>query len=117
MYYEQFLKAYAEKHGLEVSAEIVEVLNGYDPRQLYPANKQNFKPMSVTQHKIEVGKISNLIKRMNEQNAPVDELGKALRHLLVVIDAQKYFLDYKRSAQDHDIANLIAKYPSNLTTC
>lgn len=111
MYYDNFLTSYAKKHGIEVSTEIKEALNGYNPRQLYANSNQNFEPISDNRHKIEVGRISNLIKRMSEANASMKELAKALRHLIVVLDGQKYFLDYKKSEQDHDIAELRKKYP------
>lgn len=67
-----------------------------------------FKPMKNTQ--TEMGKISNLITDMTLKGATQDELARAVRHSMVVIDAEKHKLDYKQSEQDNGISALRKKY-------
>lgn len=58
----------------------------------------------------EMGKISNLITDMTIAGASPDELVRAVKHSMVVIDAPKHRLDYKQSYEDHNIAELKKKY-------
>ena len=58
----------------------------------------------------EMGKISNLITDMTLQGAKSDELARAIRHSMVVIDAEKHHLDYKLSERDNGIRALKEKY-------
>lgn len=58
----------------------------------------------------EMGKISNLITDMTLQKATNDELARAVRHSMVVIDAEKHKLDYNQSFIENNIAQLRRKY-------
>ena len=58
----------------------------------------------------EMGKVSNLITDMTLRGATEDELARAVRHSMVVIDAEKHKLDYKQSERDNGIASLKKKY-------
>ena len=58
----------------------------------------------------EMGKISNLITDMTLRGATEDELAAAVRHSMVVIDAEKHHLDYKQSELDNDIKTLRRTY-------
>lgn len=58
----------------------------------------------------QMGLVSNLITDMTIQRASSDELARAVRHSMVVIDAEKHKLDYKLSAQKNGIAALAKKY-------
>lgn len=58
----------------------------------------------------QMGMISNLITDMTLQGATSDELARAVRHSMVVIDAEKHKLDYKQSEIDNNIAELKKKY-------
>jgi hypothetical protein len=58
----------------------------------------------------QMGLVSNLITDMTLQGATDDELIRAVKHSMVVIDAAKHKLDYKRSEIDNNIAALKAKY-------
>lgn len=60
----------------------------------------------------EMGSVSNLITDMTIKGATDQELERAVRHSMVVIDAEKHNLDWKRSELDNDIANLRSKYQS-----
>lgn len=84
-------------------------LKDFDPKEKYGGKEEGtFKPMRNTQ--TEMGKISNLITDMTLRGATEDELARAVRHSMVVIDAEKHHLDYKQSEIDNGIASLKKKY-------
>lgn len=58
----------------------------------------------------EMGKVSNLITDMTIRGATTDELARAVRHSMVVIDATKHHLDYKQSYLDNNIKALEDAY-------
>lgn len=59
---------------------------------------------------LEMGKISNLITDMTIKDATPDEIARAVRHSMVVIDAEKHQLNWKASYSDNAIAALAEKY-------
>jgi hypothetical protein len=63
---------------------------------------------------IEMGKISNLITDMTLIGASEDELARAVRHSMVVIDAGKHKLNYKQSEKDNNIAALKKEYQKHV---
>lgn len=84
-------------------------LEGFDPKLEYGGKKDGtFKVMKNTQ--TEMGKVSNLITDMTLKGATQDELARAVRHSMVVIDAEKHKLDYKQSEIDNGITSLKKKY-------
>lgn len=85
----------------------LEGLKGFDPQTDYKGY-EGMKTMKNTQ--TEMGKISNLITDMTIRGATDQELAQAVRHSMVVIDAEKHGLDYRRSAADNGIAALKKKY-------
>ena len=82
-------------------------LEGFDPKMAYP-EKKGMKYMRNTQN--EMGNISNLITDMTLLGASDAELARAVRHSMVVIDAEKHKLNYKQSEIDNGIASLKKKY-------
>lgn len=58
----------------------------------------------------QMGEISNLITDMTILGAPREELGRAVRHSMVIIDAGKHKLDYKRSEIENGIPELKRKW-------
>ena len=66
------------------------------------------KPMTQTNQ--QMGIISNLITDMTIIGASEEELTRAVKHSMVVIDAEKHHLDYKASERDNDIAALQRKF-------
>lgn len=86
-------------------------LEGFDPKMSYP-ERPGMKYMTNTQ--TEMGKISNLITDMTILGANQDELARAVRHSMVVIDAAKHKLDYKQSEIDNGIASLKKKYQGRI---
>lgn len=91
------------------STRALQGLEGFDPKLEYGGKPAGtFKVMKNTQ--TEMGKISNLITDMTLKGATEDELARAVRHSMVVIDAEKHKLDYKQSEVDNGIASLKKKY-------
>ena len=72
----------------------------------------SFKKMKNTQN--EMGIISNLIMDMTLKGATNDELARAVKHSMVIIDAEKHNLDYKASEKDFGINELKTKYQTHL---
>lgn len=84
-------------------------LKNFDPKERYPYY-DGMKVMGKKQTQIEMGKVSNLITDMTLQGADENELARAVRHSMVVIDARKHKLNYKQSFIDNDIKSLKTKY-------
>ena len=84
-------------------------LEGFDNKKEYPAtpNSKKMKKGSVGR---EMGVISNLITDMTLKGASDEELTRAVKHSMVVIDAYKHGLDYKKSERDNNIAALKKTY-------
>lgn len=106
----------------------LEGLAGFDPREQYGPEETRkdssgkkhyyykgaeYRIMSNTD--IQMGVISNLITDMTLAGAGPDKLARAVRHSMVVIDAEKHKLDYKRSAIENDIASLHKEYQGKAT--
>ena len=94
-------------------------LRSFDPQEEYRGSSgqdakgnhimlPGVKPMKNTQ--TEMGRISNLITDMTIGGANHEELARAVRHSMVVIDADKHGLDYVRSANENGIAALRKRY-------
>lgn len=98
-------------------------LTGFDPKLEYGSDSsttdadgtehyyrggKEFRVMRNTQ--TEMGVVSNLITDMTLRGATQDELARAVRHSMVVIDAEKHHLDYKQSEVDNQIAALKKRY-------
>ena len=84
-------------------------LKGFDPQRSYPAY-EGMKRMSARTKAIQMGEVSNLITDMTIRGATTQELARAVRHSMVVIDAEKHNLNYRQSAIDNGIPQLKAKY-------
>lgn len=66
--------------------------------------------MTTKQKANEMGSITNLIADMTIRGAKDDELASAVRHSMVVIDAEKHNLDFKASERDNGIRALKRTY-------
>lgn len=91
------------------TAPALEGLKGFDPQRSYPSY-EGMKPMTARVKAIEMGLVSNLITDMTIRGAPTDHLARAVRHSMVVIDAEKHNLNYKQSAKDNGITQLKTLY-------
>lgn len=94
-------------------------LEGFDPKMEYPERtgmKYMKNPKTGKDNtQLEMGKISNLITDMTLRGANEEELARAVRHSMVVIDAAKHKLDYKKSEADNNIAALKKAYQGRVT--
>jgi hypothetical protein len=98
--------------GVNVSSKpALKELEGFDPKMQYP-EVPGMKYMKNTQ--TEMGKISNLITDMTLLGANDQELARAVKHSMVVIDAEKHKLNYKQSEKDNNIAELKRRYQGHI---
>lgn len=91
----------------EKTRKLIEELDSFDTKEAYPGYP-GMKVMKDTQK--QMGVISNLITDMTVQEASLEEIVRATKHAMVVIDAEKHELDYRTSYKDNGIAELKAKY-------
>lgn len=84
-------------------------LEGFDAKASYPPY-EGMKRMTAHEKGMQMGLVSNLITDMTIGGANSDELARAVRHSMVVIDAEKHNLDFRRSHQDNGIAALMKSY-------
>lgn len=98
------------KDGLVSSKPSIKSLIGFNTREAYTNEK--LPPMSDQVKQREMGKASNLITDMTIKGARPDgdEIARAVKYSMVVIDAQKHSLDYKQAAKDFNIPDLKVKY-------
>lgn len=84
-------------------------LQTFDPKESFPGYP-GMKVMSNQQKQREMGVVSNLITDMTIGGAKDYEIARAVKHSMVVIDAEKHKLNWKLSEQENGIAELKAKY-------
>lgn len=95
------------------STRALKALEGFDPKTSYAVpegNPNNVRLMKKEEKQREMGVISNLITDMTLRGADEDELACAVKHSMVVIDAEKHKLDYKRSERENGIPELKQKW-------
>ena len=93
-------------------------LEGFDPKTEYGPEtyeKGKITLMTKANTQKQMGVISNLITDMTLAGATQDELAAAVRHSMVVIDAEKHKLNFKQSEIDNNIAALHKKYQGRET--
>lgn len=73
----------------------------------------NDKPGDGFNKQREMGRISNLITDMTLAGATPDELCRAVKHSMVIIDAEKHNLDWRASEKEYNIQELRKKYQPN----
>lgn len=59
---------------------------------------------------LEMGLVSNLITDMTIKGADSEEIARAVKHSMVIIDAEKHHLDWRKSYEDNGIAELKTIY-------
>lgn len=101
-------------------------LEGFDPKveyggtktvdsngvEHYTRNGHEYPIMKDTQK--QMGVISNLITDMTLGGASEEKIARAVRHSMVVIDAQKHHLDYKASEKENNISALKAEFQQSI---
>lgn len=93
-------------------------LKDFDPHETYATTPEERKSLKIwkkgsRQEQTQMGIISNLITDMTLQNAPDDELARAVKHSMVIIDVAKHKLNYKRSEKENRIAELKKTYQAH----
>lgn len=90
------------------ASKAIKELQDFDPK-IYKITDDTPVIKSKTKQ-VEMGKVTNLIMDMTLFGAPEEDLVKAVKHSMVVIDSEKHKLDYKQSEKDNDIAYLKQKW-------
>lgn len=88
-------------------------LENFDPSSAYPAYEGMPKvgPKTGFNKGTEMGIVTNLITDMTLRGGYTEtEISNAIKHSMVVIDAEKHNLNYKQSAIDNNIEGLKKKY-------
>jgi hypothetical protein len=88
---------------------VLDDLKDFDPKASYPYHP-GMHVMTERDTQFEMGKISNLITDMSLKGANHAELARAIRHSMVVIDAEKHKLNYKLSEEQNNIKQLKKKW-------
>lgn len=99
------------------TARSLKELKNFDSKEYYSPDPNIIKrdkegnwPMKQRQ----MGEVSNLITDMTIKGASQSEIARAVKHSMVVIDAEKHNLDVKRSERDNDIRSLKKKYQEHV---
>ena len=87
-------------------------LKDFDPKEEY-RGYEGMPKMKAKTKQTEMGKVSNLITDMTVKGATREEIARAVKHSMVVIDAEKHNLNYKQSELDNQIGELKKIYQNN----
>ncbi len=87
-------------------------LKDFNPSDSYPhvPGTPDVGPKTGFHKQSEMGSVSNLITDMTIKGADDNEIARAVRHSMVIIDAEKHNLNWRQSATDNGIAELKEKY-------
>ena len=97
------------KPALKDPANPLRTLQDFDPKITYPYY-EGMKVMKESRKGTEMGMVANLITDMTLKGCTNEELARAIKHSMVVIDAPKHKLDWKRSEKENRIPELKQKY-------
>lgn len=87
----------------------IQSLRGFDPRAAWPAYEG--MPRCTKQYGYNLmGRVTNLLTDMTLQGASPDEIARATKYSLVIIDAHKHNLNHKGAFEEYRIADLQKKY-------
>jgi DNA-binding NarL/FixJ family response regulator len=104
-----FVLVIPNSKGIIKSTAPLKGLKDFDTITAYPSY-EGMKKISKRTKEIKMGEVSNLITDMTIKGATPSELARAVRHSMVVIDAEKHNLNYKQSYNDNGIKELKNKY-------
>jgi len=102
------LKDYEPKVLYAKSDDQIKTGKPKNKKDMYDANGKQLYDNFDTQR--QMGEISNLITDMTIKGAPTEDICKAVRHSMTVIDAEKHNLDWKRSYEENQIRELKSRY-------
>lgn len=97
------------KPALKDPANPLRTLQDFDPKITYPYY-EGMKVMKESRKGTEMGMVANLITDMTLKGCTNEELARAIKHSMVVVDAPKHKLDWKRSEKENRIPELKQKY-------
>ena len=97
------IKTHPSLQQLDGFADELRIRYKRDPNSNVPHMTQQEKGMQM-------GLVSNLITDMTLKGAPTSEIARAVRHSMVVIDAEKHDLDWRASLKDNNIEQLYLRY-------
>ena len=98
------------------STPVLKDLEGFDPKTEYGPETYKGRDVKLMKNtNTQMGVISNLITDMTLAGATDKEMARAVKHSMVVIDAEKHKLDYKRSEIENGIPALHKKYQGKTT--
>lgn len=120
-------KMAAKMSGADFDGDTILVIPNNDKRITVRPSLEGLKNFSTDQYQLkesdppvdihhgfhkqrEMGSVSNLITDMTIKGATDAEIERAVKHSMVVIDAEKHHLDWKQSERDNGIAELKTKY-------
>lgn len=91
-------------------------LEGFDAKEAYgpSTNPFGYNIMKKEQVQQEMGKASNLITDMTLKGAKDEELARAVKYSMTVIDAKKHKLDWQRCAKEQGIDQLRRVYQNKV---
>ena len=93
------------------SMPMLKGLEGFNTKDYKYADPDAHPKMKSQTKQTQMGITTNLISDMQTLGNPTEEeLVRAVKHSMVVIDAQKHHLDYKRSEIENNIQQLKDKY-------
>lgn len=95
------------------SRDSLKELKNFDPN-MYADKPGTFTPITKRYQQTLMGVVSNLITDMTLQGAPSSEIARAVKHSMVVIDAEKHKLNYRRSAEENGIDALMKRYMTHV---
>lgn len=88
----------------------LKTLKDFDPGIYARQPGEKFKRMDKTLKGYKMGETTNLINDMTLLGATLDEITRAVKHSMVVIDAEKHDLNWQQSYKDFKIAELQKEY-------
>ena len=85
-------------------------LEDYDYKSIYKL-PDSAPPVKHNTMQTQMGIITNLITDMSVSGGvSMDEISRAVKHSMLVVDSEKHHLDWKQSKKDNRISELAAKY-------
>lgn len=84
-------------------------LKDFEPKEAY-RGYPGMKKISKAYQQKQMGVVTNLITDMTIAGASWPEIARAVKHSMVIIDAEKHGLDWKRSEKENGIRELREKY-------
>lgn len=89
-------------------------LEGFDTGSYKLPKERYGEAISEKMKNKQMGIVSNLITDMTLQHAKEEHMVRAIKHSMVIIDAEKHKLDWKRSERENDIQELKRLYQKSI---